>query len=676
MQIPSSLRSSRLFSALALLGLASTFIFYHACASTTLPFLQHFKHPMAVATVKIVDGTSAKYQMYVANADIDRLAVVDVTQRALVIDPDNNTPGILYISTGRRPIDVKASPDQKRLYVLHAIDGNIRILDTATNQPVNNNPMLPTNCARQPGCWKGAARLLVYQQQSPSQLLGFVALSGENAIAIVNLNESDSANFGKEVSRIRLTGRPVDMWFGPERKNIYVADATQGFVHVIEAETQSVRQLAVGSPTLNGSVSLDNRWLYLIDARDNSIIIYDLKENKTVSQGDQRFPNETNIRLPVGSFLQVKFTPPISVTVRDEEGNNRLITKSFAWANGSDGFGYLIDPDEYTNSKSSTTFKAHRLLDSDEGGPSVGNLRVTVDGENRGDPRSPVQNFIPKIVTSENDPDGITLVHGKTRSESWSLTYEGKIVEERAGRFSNIDAGIFADIEQKDLTTLGVKAKDLLVLQNCGTATSVPDAGATSEEAPPAPTCDLEITKVEGYRVFVDTSSLPPESKNQAQWSYTIRSSKSYVAVGSLTGVVATRIPEGALFIGDYFTLTIEANTVATPRDTSIQFETTSGVTLKRLRLGGLPTMILPQDNHISCSGSLCQQQNCTTHPTCTNTACESNTADATKSCGTDESCVEGKCQPNTKIWILDSAGGRLFVVNPFDTITLETTIR
>ncbi|TNE46224.1 MAG: hypothetical protein EP343_24265 [Deltaproteobacteria bacterium] len=676
MQNPTSIRSSRWLTALLLLGLASSFVLHHACSATTLPFLQHFKHPMSVATVKIVNGNSAKYQMYVANADIDKLAVVDVGQRSLVIDPDNNTPGILYIPTGRRPIDVKASPDQTRLYVLHAIDGNIRVYDTSTNTPINNNPMLPTNCARQPGCWSGPVRLLVYQQQNPSQLIGYVALSGENAVAVINLNESDSANFGKEISRIRLSGRPADMWFGPENKNIYVADSSQGFVHVIEAETQSVRQLAVGAPSLNGSVSLDNRWLYLVDARDNSIMIYDLQENKTVSQGDERFPNETNIRLTNASFLQVKFVPTISISVRDEEGGTRVITKSFAWANGSDGYGYLIDPDEYTNSKSDTKFKAHRLLDNDEGGPSVGNIRVLIDGENRGDPRNPQQPFIPRLVTSESDQDGIILSHGKTRTESWSLTYEGKIIEERAGRFSNIDGGIFADVEQKDLASLGVKAKDLLVLQNCGTAVSVPDAGTISEEAPPVPTCDLEITKVEGYRVFVDTSSLPAESKNQAQWGYTIRSNKSYVAVGSVTGVISTRIPEGALFIGDFFTLTVESNTQATPRDTSIQFDTTSGVSIKRVRMGGLPTLIIPQANHVSCGGTLCQQQSCTTHPSCTNTQCEANTADATKQCGTDESCNNGQCEPNTKLWILDSAGGRLFVVNPTDAVTLETTIR
>lgn len=671
-RIDVSVRWLRLFLGSALLCVA---LGYLACTGTVLPFLQHFKHPMAATTVRLTENNAVRYQMYIANADINRLAVVDITQRSLVIDPNPKTLGILYVPTGNRPVDVATSPDQKRIYVLHATDGNIRIYDTASNQPLNNNPMIPTNCARQPGCWSGAIRLLLYPQQNPSQLLGFVALAGENAIAIVNLNEADSANFGKEISRIRLSGRPGDMWFGPDQKTIYVADPTQPFVHVVEAETQSVRSLAVSAPNLTGSTSLDNKWLYLIDARDNTIMIYDLINNKMVSQGDERFPKETNIRIASVSFLQVKFLPPISILVRNKDGNDRVLTKSFAWANASDGHGYLIDPDEYTNQDNSITFKAHRLLDSDEGGPTVANIKVAIGETSYGDPRQPVRTFIPRLATSSTNESGVEVVHGKTNTETWTLTYEGQVVKDRSGRFTD-NTGTFADIEQKDLPTLGVKVKDLLILQDCGTITNLPDAGQTADEAPPVPTCELEIKQVDGYRVVVDTSKLPTGQQAQAQWTYSIRAAQSYTVVGSITGLLPSRIIENVLFSTDAFLLTLEKNKEATLRDTTITFDTASGINFKRLKMGGLPTVIVPQANHVSCGGALCSVENCKTHPSCTNIACVADTEDATKRCGNDETCTNGACQANTKLWILDPAGGRLFIINPKDNITLETTLR
>lgn len=656
-------------------GLLSMLLGYLACAGTALPFLQHFKHPVAVTTVRTTANGVARYQMYVANADLNRLAVVDVTLRSLVIDPNNKTPGILYVPTGKRPIDVVTSPDQKRIYVLHSTDGNIRIYDPASNQPLNNNPMIPTNCARQPGCWSGASRLLLYTQQNPPQLLGFVALTGENAVAVVNLNEADSANFGKEVSRIRLSGRPADMWFDAAQKNIYIADSTQPFVHIIEAETQTVRRLAVGGPSLTGSVSLDSKWLYLIDARDNTIMIYDLQNNQMVSQGDERFPQETNIRIASVSFLQVKFLPPISILVRSKDGLDRILTKSFAWANASDGHGYLIDPDEYTTQDNAITFKPHRILDSDESGPTLANLKVAIGTEGFGDPRQPIRNFIPRLSTTGNDL-GINLVHGKTNTESWTITYEGNLVKERVGRFADAATGTFADIEQTDFVTSGVKAKDLLVLNDCGTVTNTPDAGTVPDAPPPVPTCELEIKQVDGYRVTVDLSKLPAAQQSQPSWSYSIRAAKSYTVAGTLSGLLPARIVENVFYSSHAFSLTLEANKEPTLRDTTITFDTTSGIAFKRLRMGGLPTLVLPEASHVVCGADLCSTETCKTHPSCTNTACVADTEDNTKRCANDETCSNGKCIANIKLWILDPAGGRLFVVNPKDNITLETTLR
>ncbi len=670
-----------LLRVMPLFSLAALCVLYASCTSTTLPFLQHFKHPMAVATIKVPDSKKPRYHMYVANADIDRLAVVDVTQRSLVLNSeDKDAPGILYVRTGRRPVDVAASPDQKRLYTLHAIDGNMWVYDTTTNKALTSNNktlMIPRNCARQPGCWSGPIKLLLHQRRSPSQLLGFVALAGEKAVAVVNLNEADPSNFGKELSRIRLSGRPTDMWFGPEKKNIYVSDDSQPFVHVIEPETLSVRQLSVKAKTLTGSVSLDNKWLYLIDAANNGIRIFDLKSNKVVSQGDQRFKGRKNIRIQNASFLGVTFLPAIKITVRGSDGNNRSITKSFAWANASDGYGYLIDPDEYTTLDKKQTFPAHRILDTDEAGPSVSSIKVSILGSSLGDPRQPIRNHIPRLVTNTNNEAGITLVHGKTRTELWSLTYQGVIVPQRSGRFSNLSAGEFVDVNQQDLAKEGVKAKDTLIFHNCGTAVSIPDAGNIPDSTPVLPTCEVAIKKVSSYIIAIDPAKLSKlPLNNQTQWSYSIRSSKDYIVVGSVTGRLKQRIQENVPFLSDYFQLQLDSNTKPTKRDTLIQFKTTSGVTIKRLKMGGLPTLTLPQDNHLLCGGPLCNLENCKTHPACTNNSCVEGTKDPNKQCNPQEVCTRGKCIPSTKLWVLDSAGGRLFVINPTDAITLETTIR
>jgi DNA-binding beta-propeller fold protein YncE len=639
--------------------------------------------------------------LYIANADLDRLALVDVTQRSLLLDPSPATPGIYMIKTGRYPVSVATTPDQKKMYVLHGIEGNLGVVDLTKFQEVQDGNAalrLPKACSTNT-CWQNPSQLMLYNDETNKRLLGFVAIPSEQSIAVVNLTDGD-AKYGEEIQRFRVQGTPGRMFRATDGKTIYITNSKRqqiaidntkerqlAFFHAIDAEALTMQNVKLCETvfdkstggylappcgaTQEGAVSQDGRWLYFIDMATGGIRVYDWQEKKTVKQGDARFPENETIRVPGGtSFLGIMFMPAMAVTIKDASGNDKEVTKTLAWATGSDGYVYAIDTE------------THTLLDTDETDPSVANLQMFVGPDSAGDPRDPVRNTLPKLaVTSGQDNDtGIKVFPGKTRSEIWTLTYEGVVVSGRSGRFSDLKNGLFLDAESRDLSLDTVQVGDILSLHDCVPGTGQTTDGGTTDGSSEGTPCELTITEVNRHQLTVDIkdATIPERSS----WTYSIRSKAgTFLVQGTLSGTLQARLEQGKTYTADSFSLKINKGTEATPRDTRIGFTTDSGVVVGRVALlasinnrAGLPRRLLSLASHNSCANQ-CSVESCQSHPSCTKTQCVAGSTEETKQCPTSEDCISGTCVPQQRIWILDPSSSQLYVVNP-KTRQLENTIR
>jgi hypothetical protein len=478
------------------------------------------------------------------------------------------------------------------------------------------------------------------------------------------------------------------MWFNQKRDKIYISDGEQPFIHILDPRQLSVRRLDVGSPSLSGSTSPDDKWLYLIDSLNDGILIYDLFNEKLVAQGDQRYPKRTHIRLEDASFLRVEFISCLPISVVGSNGEQRLLTaepqwegcqqdpskpqKYFAWANASDGYSYIIDPDEYITSDQKTKLLPHRILNADERAPSVDTAQLYLDGEGLGAAQNPSKTTLPKLQTSETNSSGIELFRGQTRTESWILEYEGALIQSQSGRFIDQPQGLFVDMQTRDFQREGVQVGDLLILEDCE-ASPAPDAGDIGEQ-PHIGSCEFPITKIEAHQLTIDLSKANLEQK--AAWKYSLRTSKSYLVKGSSNGLLDSRAQENTPYSNHFFALTLLSGSLPTPRGLRLEFNTADAFIPKHAKLGGMPSRILPLPNHLACQNQLCSLERCQNHPGCQGKLCVPNSTDISERCNNEEDCVAGVCVPVNKIWILDPPAGRIFVINPREAIFLESTIQ
>lgn len=690
------------------LALAWVLTFQVSCDNTVTPGLKHLKRPLSLAPAFVdvsqcraanatigeafcrqdsdCDGGKTcvaegrRYYMYIANADLDRLSVVwtlssasgdSVFNREHLIDPSPTSPGVLYIPTGRYPVDVVTAPDQKRVFVLHGIDGDLMVIDPQTQKPAvdkdGNALRFPEKCQDNDSCWQNPSRLLLYP--TDSGLMGFVLVPSERVVVVVDLNES-SATYGKETKRIALDGLPNQMFFDPQQKNLYVTNSTKTAIDMIDPKALTKSSFDVGRATLGGAISHDLAWLYLIDMETGGILIYGLNNKKIVQQGDSRYPERITIQPDANvSVLNIAFFPVETfVTVTDTDGQQASLKGAFALATASDGYAYLID------------ITKHKLFNADLRGPAASTFRVYVGEEAFGDAREPTRNTLPKIRRANSDDTGVKLVADRVVSETWTLTYNKTFISDRNGRFSDLKNGEFIERTGFDLASETVQKGDVLILQDCKEETK--EGGETVSVA-----CEFPILEAVGARLKIDVSQETPPEKDQ--WTFSIRTHESYLVEGSVSGKQELRATDGALYKNDFFELQISAGKEDTPTDTKFEFTIDARFTMMRLALGGLPSKMIIARDRLPCTGDTedCKRSYCTNHPLCRKTQCAARSSDdATneqlkgegKICGDDEVCDtdSGTCTALVRLWVLDPSGSQLFVVKSEGELTRETPLQ
>lgn len=627
-----------------------------ACSQTVVPPISHLKRPVSAAFVNSTsmmcsslpgdigaafcsqdDHCATGRQcvptqrrlLYVANADMDRLTAVDVdaaTFSFVLVGRDFSHPGIMYLRTGRYPVSLAVHPNQKRMFVLHGVDGDIGVWDTEKRQPImdDGKPLRLPRCEAQKSCWPSPRQLLL--REIGGRLLGFVLVPPLQAVVVVNLTEGQ-ADYGQEVQRIALSGTPSQMIMDAAFERIYVTNSTLEIVHQIDMANLSAKEISVGTISNGGAITPDGRVLYLMDLRDGGLFLFDIAQRQQIPQGDTRFAEERNLypRDRSAQFLSVTFLPVFG-QFRAKNGNGY-----FAWATASNGAGYLLDGFNhrlfYEEPVATVTLPTSVTVNS----RTPTNLAVLPQIE-----REPVKDIDGNVINGEDGQpltrEAIQVFNGQTRDEIWRIIYEGVLLEVRQGEFEDLSAGIFYD-KDLNLQEDGVQAGDKLVLyqqrslNSCKCAILDSFADRTSQEALQTcsyrlgESCDfvvcngeldpedavkiecpmyhLPISKVDGHRLQVDFGGValsPP-----AQWRYTVRANQAFIASGTTTGTLTQRLKVGESFTSPFFSMKIVAGqNTDIPQDTTFEFETFSGVTLTAPSLTGIPSFALPAED-IAC---------------------------------------------------------------------------
>ncbi|MEM1008790.1 MAG: hypothetical protein AAGJ35_07255, partial [Myxococcota bacterium] len=598
------------------------------CEQTVLPRLRHLKQPMASVVTRgrtkmctklpgdidnafcnedahCAEGRTCdlveRRLMFLVSAGLNRLTAIDL-ERAdfphVLIGRDFSQPGIMYLPTGQHPVDVAVDSAQKRLFVLHAQDGNIGVWDLEMRSPVlrDQKPLhFPVGCLPEQTCWQHPAQMKLFQ--TSGGLRAAVLLPQDAAVAIVNLN-AQSPDYGKEVQRVSLQGTPAHMIEDLTFKRFLITNSTQRVLHTLAWEGLGVQSIPLESTTGTGALSPDGQILYLQDREAGGLYILDVLRQQRIPQGDNRFPNRINLypEVETTQFLTLRFLPAFPQFKQTNKNG------FFAVATTSGGVAHVID-----------AFR-HRLYGISEA-PSVRNIRLTVDG------RLPVRDGLPSVLD-----DQIQVFAGKTQNEIWQLIYEGRIIPQRSGAFVDRAQRWFEE-PRLNLEELGVQVGDQLFLTEalpltackCRLLAEATPASSEeriqqcshllgqscrltvcSEELPENETivdCPLHrypIVEVRAGQVRVEASILPAQN----QWSYTIRAKERYIAVGSRSDLLPQRIQPGVAFSTDAFALTITPG-IDTPMDTQFQFETLSGrspITTQLLGFGLPTSMTMAED--------------------------------------------------------------------------------
>jgi hypothetical protein len=613
-------------------------------------------------------GPSRKV-LFSASADLNQISMIDVPRRRFFLDPDVRKAGIVYLKTGNMPVSLATSPDQKWLYVLHGADGDMMVYNLTTLKPEmdsadkNKELRFPKDCSTNNTCWTQPTRLKLFQ--SNNLTFGFVLLNNSSDVKILNLTRGN-AEYGKVVQTLTLAAAPSDVFLSQDGKTAYFSSlglipATSSnqpvnerkvvFKLALDDLSKKPEVLPVGARTKTGAILDDNKTLYLVDVDNGGLRIYDIDTKKVVPQGDKRRVGN-NIQLPSraattssvssGTFQSVQY---VQFYQRKSDGSEYILQKGI-WANASDGYGYFIDTTNVT------------LVDSDSSLPSTSNFRLV-------SPNDPNTNQLGDDNFPRVEVDKVETFDGQTRSETWTLTYEGVVVE-GTGKVDTTKK----TLTDNDGNTFDKKVAvgDVAVFgENCDVDTKKNDKGEL---------CVFAVTKVEAAALTLDLGNgNPPVTVDAA---YKIRVVKSYVVQGSVSGLLATRAKEETKYTTDFFALTIKVGVSATPRDIRFEFNTLSGFSALRVQLAGLPTQTIATRDQLACTKNDCKDERCSGHPVCTGKPCTGSTDNSNSTCTTDEVCnpKDGTCVPRSRLWILDPARSRFLVVDPTEELKLERFIQ
>jgi len=173
-------------------------------------------------------------------------------------------------------------------------------------------------------------------------IMGTTAVAFIAVVAFLSSNPNDDNGFARDTDTIPVGSRPWGVAIAPDGSRVYVVNANDGSVSVIDAESNTVtRSIRVGSEPLGVAVTPDGSRVYVTNRGSNSVSVIDAVSNTVTGT----IPVSSRPRgvavTPDGSRVYVTNRGSNSVSVIDAVSNTVTDTIPV----GSEPFGIAVAPD-------------------------------------------------------------------------------------------------------------------------------------------------------------------------------------------------------------------------------------------------------------------------------------------------------------------------------------------
>ncbi|MFE2853708.1 Ig-like domain repeat protein [Streptomyces lavendulae] len=159
------------------------------------------------------------------------------------------------IFTGRGTRGIVVSPDGTRAYTANSQDGNVSVINTATNTVINTIPVLGGGTPAQLAVTPDGSRL-------------YVANDNNNTVTVIN------PVAGTVVTTIPVGNNPLGVAITPNGAQVYVANAVGGTVSVISTTTNTVvNTITVGTAPVDVAISPDGSLAHVANSGSGSVSV-------------------------------------------------------------------------------------------------------------------------------------------------------------------------------------------------------------------------------------------------------------------------------------------------------------------------------------------------------------------------------------------------------------------
>ena len=526
--------------------------------------------PLDVAVARLA-GDSSGYYALVANSGDDSLAVVDVLAEQFLDFVPGNTLRRNPLPVGRMPTAVEVAPDQGRVFVLNSLEPEMAVID------------LPS--------FEAVARFRVGDQVEDFLVVDLggrtVGFLSRPVAGLIEVHDLDA---------YRLIGSWAVSSVAPRGLAV---DATGQRLFVANGDGNDVVELAIdgddlGAPTVSArygvegitrrvAVDPDGTFLYAMKDIENTIAVVDLAEGVRIDANpetvalDAAEDRDHAIDIITGGVpLDIK---AVRYNYLSEDAEDGIETVTVAFVTDYDGLlrGFDMVRDTHKifdlgrGSLASATEPTYRRADG-----------TVVTLPNPGHPS------LAPIDAQDADDVGIEVFYRVTRSELWSVIYNGQISGTYQLTRGSLDlTGDRFVATAADFVEDGFEAGDVLIIDSAPVGEDCP-LRDLDEFDPVA----LSIVQVDATALHFSESQQPlAECFAERELSYTIRSNGSYSVNGSESGFKG-RAALGAQYSNLLIRFTLMPPTKAGATiepGSGWQFTTLSGIEALVLDAGSLP---------------------------------------------------------------------------------------
>lgn len=252
------------------------------------------------------DGTTA----YVTNQRDDTISVID-TATSSVIDT---------IPAGDRPILVEFTPDGTRAYISNFFGNTVSVIERESNTVISTIPVGEFPFGIAIGNTPVGTRIYVANSGS---------LSSGNTVSVIDA-DPNSLTYNTVIDTITVGIVPIDLAITPDGLSVYVTNAGDNTVSIIDTATNTVKTVIAGiepSGVGTGNTPFGPR-AYVENFVSNTITVFDTRndtEITTISKGVGIGPGDAAFT-PDGRKVYISNFLGNTVSVIDTETNTIIAT--------------------------------------------------------------------------------------------------------------------------------------------------------------------------------------------------------------------------------------------------------------------------------------------------------------------------------------------------------------